>query len=77
MTDPLDLMKKGALVKRQEELRALFLEIGQQIQTIQVNTFRIHDEDLDSLKEDLVLAAAQKLAEMTKKARKLQRELGG
>jgi len=77
MTDPLDLMKKGALVQKLENFQGLLREIDQQIQTIQVNTFRIHDEDLDSIKEDLVLIAAQKLAEKVKAARKLQKELGG
>lgn len=77
MTDPLDLMKKGALVQKLENFQSLLREIEQQIQTIQVNTFRIHDEDLDSIKEDLVLDAAQRLAEKVKTARKLQKELGG
>jgi hypothetical protein len=70
-------MKKGALAQKQEDFRALLLVIDQQIQTIQINSFRIHDEDLESIKEDLVLAAAQKLAETVKTARRLQGELGG
>jgi len=77
MADVLDLMKKGALVQKLEDFQALLREIDQQIQTIQVNTFRLRDEDLDSIKEDMVLIAAQKLAEKVKAARKLQKELGG
>lgn len=76
MTDALDLMRRGALMKKQEDLRALLLEIDQQIQTIQINIFRLHDEDLDSIKEDLVLAAAHKLADKVRQGRKLQKDLG-
>lgn len=75
MTDPLALMKKGALAEKQERLRELCLKIDRLIQAIQINTFRIHDEDLDSIKEDHVLAAAGDLAASVKLARKIKAEL--
>lgn len=63
-------------MEQQEALRVFLREVDAQIQVMQVNTFRIHDEDLDSIKEDLVLDAAQKLHRAVKDGRKLQRELG-
>ncbi len=75
MTDPLDLMKKGALAEKQERLRAECLRIDRLIQTIQINSFRLHDEDLDGLKEDQVLEAAKLLSAAAKLARKLKAEL--
>jgi cell division protein ZapA (FtsZ GTPase activity inhibitor) len=77
MADLDERLLKLKKVEQEEALRGLCREIDQQIQTMQVNTFRIHDEDLDSIKEDLVLDAAQKLARAVKAARKLQAELGG
>ncbi len=77
MTDPLDLIKKGGLAAKKERLRDLCLKIDRLIQAIQLNTFRIHDEDLDSIKEDHVLAAAADLAEAVKLARKIKAELEG
>ena len=50
--DHLELLKKGALAEKRERFRALLIRIDQLIAAIQLNTFRIHDEDLDSLKED-------------------------
>jgi hypothetical protein len=64
-------------VEQQEALRSLCRDVQAHIQTMQLNTLMIHDEDLDSIKEDLVLDAAQKLARAVKAARKLQAELGG
>lgn len=75
MSDPLALMKKGARAEKQERLRELCLKIDRCIQAIQFNTFRIHDEDLDSIKEDQVLASAGVLAETVKLARKIKHEL--
>ena len=56
--DHLELLKKGALAEKREHFRDLLIRIDRLIQAIQLNTFRIHDEDLDSIKEDHVLAAA-------------------
>jgi hypothetical protein len=75
--DHLDLLKKGALAEKRERYRALLIQIDRLIQTIQLNTFRIHDEDLQSIREDHVKAAAVELAQLVKQARKLQVELEG
>ena len=73
--DPLELLKKGALAKKRERFQALLIRIDQLIAAIQLNTFRIHDEDLDSIKEDHALAAAKELAAVLNLARKLKAEL--
>ena len=67
--DPLELLKKGALAKKRERFQALLIRIDQLIAAIQLNTFRIHDEDLDSIKEDHAVAAAAELASVLKVAR--------
>jgi len=74
--DHLKLLKKGALAEKRERFRNLLIRIDQLIAAIQLNTFRIHDEDLDSIKEDHALAAAKELAAGLKLARKLKAELG-
>ena len=77
MTDLSERLVKLAKVEQQERFRALLIRIDQLIQTIQVNTFRVHDEDLASIKEYSILAAAEELKAVMAEARKLQRELGG
>ena len=62
-------------VEQRERFAALLIRIDQLIQTIQVNTFRIYDEDLKSIKEHSVLAAAHDLVMVITEARKLQKEL--
>jgi hypothetical protein len=76
MADTLDLMKKGALVEKRERYKTLLIKIGQLIENISVGTFRYRDDDLDSIKDEHVLQAAQELAKVMKEARKLQKELG-
>jgi hypothetical protein len=66
-----------AKAEQHERFRALLIRIDQLIQTIQVNTFRIYDEDLTSIKEHSVQAAANELVVVMTEARKLQKELGG
>ncbi|MGC2433426.1 MAG: hypothetical protein WA433_06565 [Desulfobaccales bacterium] len=73
--DHLELLKKGALAKKRERFQALLIRIDQLIAAIQLSTFRILDEDLDSIKEDHALAAASELASVLKLARKLKAEL--
>jgi hypothetical protein len=73
--DKLELLKKGALAEKRERFQELLIRIDRLIQTIQLNTFRIHDEDLDSIKEDHVLAAAAELAAVLKLGRILKAEL--
>jgi len=73
--DHLELLKKGALAEKRERLRNLLIRIDQLIAAIQLNTFRIHDEDLDSIKEDHAQAAAAELASAVKLARKLKEDL--
>ncbi len=73
--DKLELLKKGALAEKRERFQELLSRIDRLIQTIQLNTFRIHDEDLDSITEDHVLAAAAELAAVLKLGRKLKAEL--
>jgi hypothetical protein len=75
MDHNLELLKKGRLAEKRERFLKLLIRIDRIIQSIQLNTFRIHDEDLDSIKEEHVLAAAQELREMVKEARKLKAEL--
>lgn len=66
---------KLAKVEQHERFRELLIRIDQLIQTIQVNTFRIYDEDLKSIKEHSVQAAANELVVVMTEARKLQKEL--
>ena len=73
--DHLKLLKKGALAEKRERLRNFLIRIDQLIAAIQLNTFRIHDEDLDSISEEHVLTAAHDLAAAVKEARKLKAEL--
>jgi tRNA threonylcarbamoyladenosine modification (KEOPS) complex Cgi121 subunit len=77
MADALDLMKKGAMVDKQERFRALLIKIDQLIENINVSTFRLRDDDLESIKDEHVLQAAQELRQVLREARKLQKELGG
>lgn len=77
MTDLSERLVKLAKVEQQERFRGLLIRIDQLIQTIQINTFRVHDEDLTSIKEHSILAAAQELKQVMAEARKLQSELGG
>lgn len=77
MVDLSERLVKLAKVEQQERFRALLIRIDQIIQTIQVNTFRVHDEDLISIKEYSIQAAANELVTVMAEARKLQRELGG
>ena len=77
MTDLQERLSKLAKVEQYERFRALLIRVDQLIQTIQVNTFRIYDEDLTSIKEHSVQAAANELVVVMTEARKLQRELGG
>ena len=77
MTDLSERLVKLAKVEQQERFRALLIRIDQLIQTIQINTFRVHDEDLTSIKEHSIQAAAGELVTVMAEARKLQRELGG
>jgi hypothetical protein len=77
MADTLDLMKKGALVEKQERFRALLIKIDQLIENISVSTFRLRDDDLDSIKDEHVCQAAQELRQVLTEARKLQKELEG
>jgi hypothetical protein len=77
MADTLDLMKKGAMVEKQERFQALLIKISQLIENISVGTFRFRDDDLDSIKDVHVLQAAQELRHVLTEARKLQKELGG
>jgi hypothetical protein len=77
MADLSERLVKLAKMEQQERFRALLIRIDQLIQTIQVNTFRVHDEDLTSIKEHSILAAANELVTVMAEARKLQRELGG
>ncbi len=72
--DHLELLKKGALAEKRERFQALLIRIDRLIASIQLNTFRMHDEDLDSIKEDHALAAAAELASVLKLARKLKAE---
>ena len=73
--DRMELLKKGALAAKRERFRDLLIRIDRLIQAIQLNTFRIHDEDLDSIKEEHVLTAAQDLVRLLQEARKLKAEL--
>ncbi|MBM4301638.1 MAG: hypothetical protein FJ121_08925 [Deltaproteobacteria bacterium] len=77
MADALDLMKKGAMVEKQERFRALLIKIDQLIENINVSTFRLRDDDLDSIKDGHVFQAAKELMEVLAEARKLQKDLGG
>lgn len=77
MADALDLMKKGARVEKQERFQTLLIKISQLIENISVGTFRFRDDDLDSIKDEHVLHAAQELRQVLAEARKLQKELGG
>jgi hypothetical protein len=77
MADTLDLMKKGAMVEKQERFRALLIKIDQLIENINVSTFRLRDDDLESIKDEHVCQAAQELRKVLGEARKLQKELGG
>jgi hypothetical protein len=70
-------LSKLAKVEQQDRFKALLIRIDQLIQTIQVNTFRIYDEDLTSIKEHSVQAAANELVVVMTEARKLQKELEG
>lgn len=76
MADTLDLMKKGAMVEKRECFKALLIKIDQLIENISVSTFRLRDDDLDSIKDEHVLQAAQELKQVLAEARKLQKELG-
>jgi hypothetical protein len=77
MVDLQERLSKLARLEKHELFRAALIRIDQLIQTIQVNTFRIQDEDLASIKEHSVLAAANELVRVMAEARKLQTELGG
>jgi hypothetical protein len=77
MTDLSERLVKLAKMEQQERFQALLIRIDQLIQTIQVNTFRVHDEDLASIKEHSIQAAANELVTVMAEARKLQKELGG
>lgn len=73
--DHLELLRKGALAEKREKFKALLIRIDQLIQVINLNTFRIHDEDLKSIKDLNVKAAAEELVAVVAEARKLQAEL--
>jgi len=75
VTDRLDLLKEGAKVVKEREYRELLLKIDQLVENIILGTFRLRDDDLDSVKEDSVLQAARELAKTVKQARKLKVEL--
>jgi len=77
MTDLQERLSKLAKVEQYERFRALLIRVDQLIQTIQVNTFRIYDEDLSNIKEHSVQAAAEELVAVMTEARKLQKELEG
>jgi hypothetical protein len=77
MGDLQERLSKLAKVEQHERFRALLIRIDQLIQTIQINTFRIYDEDLKSIKEHSVQAAANELVTVITEARKLQKELEG
>lgn len=77
MSDLQKRLCKLAKVEQSDRFRALLIRIDQLIQTIQVNTFRIYDEDLKSIKEHSVQAAANELVTVMTEARKLQKELEG
>jgi len=68
VTDRLDLLKEGARVVKEREYQELLLKIDQLVENIILGTFRLRDDDLDSLKEDSVLQAARDLAKTVKKA---------
>lgn len=76
MTDRLDLLKEGVRVVKERQYQELLLKIDQLVENIILGTFRLRDDDLDSLKEDSVLQAAKDLAKTVKQARKLKAELG-
>ena len=76
VTDRLDLLKEGARVVKGREYQELLLKIDQLVENIILGTFRLRDDDLDSLKEDSVLQAARDLVKTVKQARKLKAELG-
>lgn len=77
MGDLQERLSRLARVEQHERFRALLIRVDQLIQTIQVNTFRIYDEDLKSIKEHSVQAAANELVVVMTEARKLQNELEG
>lgn len=77
MADLQDRLRKLARVEQEERFRELILKIGRLRDDIILNLFQIHDEDLRSLKEDRVKAAADELHAVAKAARKLQEELEG
>jgi len=74
--EKLDLMREGARVVKEREYGELLLRIDQLVENVILGTFRLRDDDLDSLKEDSVLQAARELAKTVKQARKLKAELG-
>ena len=76
MPEKLDLMREGARVVKEREYGELLLRIDQLVENVILGTFRLRDDDLDSLKEDSVLQAARELAKTVKQARKLKAELG-
>ena len=76
MPEKLDLMREGARVVKEREYGELLLRIDQLVENVILGTFRLRDDDLDSLKEDSVLQAARELAKTVKQARKLKTELG-
>ena len=76
MPERMDLLKEGARVVKEREYKELLLKIDQLVENIILGTFRLRDDDLDSLKEDSVLQAAKDLAKTVKVARKLKAELG-
>ena len=76
MPEKLDLMREGARVVKEREYGELLLRIDQLVENVILGTFRLRDDDLDSLKEESVLQAARDLAKTVKQARKLKAELG-
>lgn len=75
MGNLIERLSREAFFEKQEELRALLTHIDGLISSIQINTFRYRDDDLEPIKEDLVLQNAQDLQKAVKEARRLQKEL--
>jgi hypothetical protein len=69
------LIQKGLLEEKRERLAALKIKIDRLTKDINLYTFRMDFDDINSVKDNHLLQAAHELQETLRAARALEREL--
>jgi hypothetical protein len=69
------LIQKGLLQEKQERLAELKIKIDRLTKDINLYTFRVDFDDIESVKDNHLLQAAHELQDCLRQARALTREL--